>query len=129
MVFPAGPGILVPRLHCLTSFAPYVEALCLGNSYVDGAVDHDSIKVGRSDGFFRAIRLRISSGAINFDRVVVRYGNGTREEIPIRSRIPDGGRTRAIDLPGVRRMIQSVDLWYGKDHWSKRPRVSLYGMR
>ena len=56
-------------------------------------------------------------------------GNGTQEEIPIRARIPNGGQTRAIDLPGERRMIESVDLWYSKDHWSRRPKVSLYGIR
>lgn len=101
----------------------------LGNSHVDGATDHDSIKVGRSDGGFRAIQLRISGGAIYFERVVVRYGNGTQEEIPVRARIPDGGQTRVIDLPGERRLIESVDLWYGKDKWSKRPKVSLFGLR
>jgi hypothetical protein len=101
----------------------------LGDSHVDGSVDHDSIRVGRSDGTFRAIQLRISGGAINFERVIVRYGNGTQEEIPVRARIPDGGHTRIIDLPGDRRIIQSVDLWYGKGRWSKRPKVSLYGIR
>ncbi|MGC2183916.1 MAG: hypothetical protein WA637_11585 [Terriglobales bacterium] len=114
---------------CTSVYAQRGRWTYLGASHVDGAVDHDSIRVGRSVGPFRAIQLRISGGAINFDRVIVRYGNGTREEIPIRYRIPDGGRTRAIDLPGARRMIQSVDLWYGKDRWSRRPRVSLYGMR
>jgi hypothetical protein len=101
----------------------------LGDSHVDGAADHDSIKVGRSDGAFRAIQLRISGGAINFERVIVRFGNGTQEDIPIRSRIPDGGQTRVIDLPGERRMIQSVDIWYGKDNWKRRPKVTLYGLR
>ena len=96
---------------------------------MDGAVDHDSIKVGRSEGGFRAIQLRISGGAINFERVVVRYGNGTQEEIPIRARIPDGGKTRVIDLPGERRIIESVDPWYSKDNWRRRPKVSLYGIR
>jgi hypothetical protein len=101
----------------------------LGESHVDGTQDHDSIRVGRSAGTYRAIQLRISGGAINFERVIVRYGNGTQEEIGIRSRIPDGGQTRVIDLPGERRIIQSLDLWYGKDKWSKRPKVSLYGLR
>lgn len=96
---------------------------------MDGARDHDSIKVGRSEGGFRAIQLRISGGAINFERVIVRYGNGTQEQIPVRARIPDGGQTRVIDLPGERRLIQSVDLWYGKDSWRRRPKVSFYGLR
>ncbi len=81
--------------------------------------DHDSIEVGRSDGTFRAIQLRVSGGAVNFDGSIVRYGNGTQEEIAVRNRIPDGGHTRIIDLPGDRRIIQSVDLWYGKDRCGK----------
>ena len=101
----------------------------LGNAHVDGSQDHDSIKVGRSEGRYRAIQLRISGGAINFERVIARFGNGSQEEIAIRSRIPDGGQTRVIDLPGERRIIQSLDLWYGRDHWGKRPKVSLYGLR
>jgi hypothetical protein len=112
-----------------TASAQRGRLVYLGNAHVDGAVDHDSIKVGHSEGTFRAIQLRISGGAVNFDRVVVRYGNGTSEEIAIRNRIPDGGQTRIIDLPGERRIIQSVDLWYSKDRWTKRPKVSLYGLR
>jgi len=114
---------------CTSLYAQRGRWTYLGNSHVDGATDHDSIKVGRSDGAFRAIQLRISGGAINFERVIVRYGNGTQQEIPVRARIPDGGQTRVIDLPGERRLIQSVDLWYGKDSWKRRPKVSLYGLR
>ncbi len=46
----------------------------------------------------------------------------------MRDLIPAGGRTRIIDLPGERRIIRSVDLWYGKANWTKRPKVSLYGV-
>jgi len=101
----------------------------LGRAHVDGGVDHDVIHVGRSDGRFRAIQLRVSGGAIEFQRVVVHFGNGSAEELVIRERIPSGGATRAIDLPGERRVIQSVELWYGKERWERRPRVDLYGIR
>lgn len=101
----------------------------LGNSHVDGMRDHDEIHVGRQDGQFRAIQLRISGGAIDFQRVVVHFGNGSQEEILFRERIPAGGITRAIDLPGERRIIHSVELWYSKENWHRRPKVSLYGMR
>ena len=101
----------------------------LGNAHVDGRVDHDVIRVGPSDGRFRAIQLRVSGGAIEFARLVVHFGNGTAEELAIRERIPNGGATRAIDLPGERRLIESVELWYGKERWERRPKVSLYGIR
>ena len=101
----------------------------LGNAHVDGQQDHDNIQVGMRDGRFRAIQLRVSGGAINFERVVVHFGNGSQEELVIRQRIPAGGRTRPIDLPGERRVIQSVELWYSKDSWHRRPRVDLFGIR
>ena len=101
----------------------------LGDAHVDGAVDRDTIRVGRSEGTYRAIQLRVSGGAIRFDRVIVRYGNGTQEELAIRDLIPAGGRTRIIDLPGDRRIIRNVDFWYAKASWRRRPKVSLYGVR
>jgi hypothetical protein len=100
----------------------------LGNAHVDGGQDHDNIRVGRSDGKFRAIQLRVSGGAINFERVVVHFGNGSQEDVPVRQQIPSGGRTRPIDLPGDRRVIESVELWYGKASWHRRPKVDLYGL-
>jgi hypothetical protein len=121
-------GFVLFLALCTTLYARGVWTY-LGEAHVDGMADHDSIRVGRSAGVYRAIQLRISGGGINFDRVIVRYGNGTQEEISIRSRIPDGGQTRVIDLPGERRIIESLDLWYGKDKWAKRPKVSLYGLR
>src|SRR5215471_10427870 len=101
----------------------------LGDAHVDGGQDHDNIKVGRHDGRFRAIQLRVSGGEIFFERVLVHYGNGQTEELAIRDRIPAGAATRPIDLPGDRRVIESVELWYGKARWEHRPKVSLFGLR
>ncbi len=101
----------------------------LGNAHVDGANDHDKIRVGIQDGKFRAVQLRVSGGAIDFQRVVVHFGNGTQEELVFRERIPSGGRTRPMDLPGERRVIESVELWYSKESWHRRPKVELFGIR
>jgi hypothetical protein len=101
----------------------------LGDAHVDGGQDHDSIHVGSHEGRFRAIQLRVSGGAVYFERVIVHFNNGSHEELIIRDHIPSGGATRAIDLPGERRVIESVELWYGKDRWEHRPKVSLFGIR
>ncbi len=101
----------------------------LGTAHVDGNRDHDNITVGARDGRFRAIQLRVRGGAVEFERVVVHYGNGEPEEVVVRERIPDGGTTRAIDLRGDRRVIRSVELWYGRAGWRRRPEVRLYGRR
>ena len=78
------------------------------------ANDHDNIHVGKHDGRFRAIQLRVEGGEVFFEKVIVHFHDGSHEELVIRDRIPSGGQTRAIDLPGDRRVIESVELWYGK---------------
>src|SRR2546428_10786939 len=101
----------------------------LGETTVDGQRDFDKIVLGRAEGRFQSIQLRVSVAPVEFYRVVVHYGNGTSEEVEVRDRIPAGGQTRAIDLRGDERVINSVDFFYGKANWrpSARPRVSLYG--
>jgi len=127
-VFPV--GVLFMLMLSNSANAQYGERWdYLGDAHVDGGQDHDDIHVGRHDGRFRAIQLRVSGGEIFFERVIVHYGNGQNEELVIRDRIPSGGRTRAIDLPGDRRVIESVELWYGKTRWEHRPKVTLFGLR
>ena len=101
----------------------------LGNAHVDGRNDHDSIHVGRSDGKFRAVQLRVSGGAIDFQKVLVHFGDGSVQELEFREHIENGGRTRAMDLTGDRRRIESVELWYSKESWHRRPKVELWGVR
>src|SRR3954451_9713293 len=84
----------------------------LGEAHVDGAVDHDRIMVTGARGEYRAIQLRVENAAVKFDRVVVHFGNVSAETLAIRHRINAGGETRAIDLPGARRVIESVEFWY-----------------
>jgi Protein of unknown function (DUF2541) len=100
----------------------------LGQTTVDGQRDRDRISIGRSEGRFQSIQLRVTGAPVEFQRVVVNYANGTSEELEVRQRIPAGGETRAIDLRGNERVINSVDFIYSKGTWrpSARPKVSLY---
>lgn len=98
----------------------------LGQSHVDGRNDHDRIVVNNGE-WFRSLQLEVRGGAIEFQRVVVHFDNGADHALDIRYRIPDGGRTREIDLPGDRRRIRSVEFWYSKEGWRSRPYVNLYG--
>jgi hypothetical protein len=101
----------------------------LGQSSVDGVRDHDSIRVN-ARGAFRAIQLRVQGGEIGFQRVVVHFGNGANTEVEVRDRIRAGGQTRAIDLPGDNRRVESVEVWYEKANWGRRrPNLKVYGRR
>ena len=101
----------------------------LVQSNVDGRADHDRIRVN-ARGAFRAIQMRVQGGAIEFQRVVVHFENGADAEVPIREQIRPGGQTRAIDLPGDNRRIESVEIWYERGNWGRRrPNLRLYGRR
>lgn len=103
------------------------RSILLGSAHVDGGVDHDTIKV-HTNQTFASIQLRVSGSAIQFDHVVVQYGNGQSETLALRNQIPAGGQSRAIDLPGARRQINRIDFWYQKAHWGAKPEVQVYGM-
>jgi len=100
----------------------------LGDTHIDGAQDHDKIQVG-GHGSFRAVQLRVNGDPLFCQRVVVNFGNGTTEEMAIGDRISSEGKAHIIDLTGEPRVLESVELWYFKESWQQRPRVSLYGTR
>ena len=100
----------------------------LGDKHVDGKSDHDKISIGRKEGSFRQLQIRVEKAPVNFQRVVVHFGNGADEELQFRELIATGEQTRAIDLRGRNRIIKSVEFWYEKVNWGKdRPTVRLYG--
>lgn len=101
----------------------------LGNTYINGAQDHDRIQVGGRYGEFRAVQLRVSGDAIFFQRVVLHYGNGASEQLAIGDRISPEGKNPVIDLMSEPRTVESVELWYFREPWAHHPRVSLYGTR
>jgi hypothetical protein len=101
----------------------------LGERHIDGHMDNDKVVVGKDNGTFRAIQFRVEGGDVRFEKIQVKYLNGTVEDIDVRSDIPAGGRTRVIDLPGDRRVIETVSMWYSKGEWHTRPSVKVYGIR
>jgi hypothetical protein len=99
----------------------------LGQSHVDGQHDHDNIEVGKAAGRYRFLQIRVHNAPIEFDHIVVHYGNGEPEVLHVRDVIRAGGHSRAIALQGDR-FVQSFELWYGKARPdSVRPEVSLFG--
>lgn len=119
-------------LAILISTAPLARAenwTYLGQAHVDGQHDHDNIEVGRAAGRYRFLQVRVNNAPIEFDRIVVHYGNGEAETLQVRDVIGKGSRSRAIPLAGDR-IVQSLELWYGKAHpFSRRPEVSLFGQK
>ena len=103
----------------------------LGEANVDGGSDHDRIRVGESKGQFRRIQILVERSAVRFDRILVHYGNGTSYPAHVSAQIPAGGKTREIDLPGEKRWIDSVEVWYQRGNWAndRKPKIRLMGVR
>jgi hypothetical protein len=112
--------------------APTAQAanwIYLGQSHVDGQHDHDNIEVGKAAGRYRFLQIRVNNAPIEFDHIVVHYGNGEPEVLHVREFIRAGARSRAIALQGDR-FVRSFEVWYGKARPnSARPEVSLFGQR
>lgn len=100
----------------------------LGCQKVGFLVDHDSIKVGRREGRFKAIRLKVSGNAVYINDLKVIYANGKPDDLRVRSEIRDGGETRPLDLQGRERAIQRIDLVYrAKPNFKGTARVCVEG--
>ena len=82
--------------------------------------------VTRRDAHVRMIQLRVTGEAIFFDHLVVRFEDGTSQELMISERILPG--VRDFELLGVR-SLKSVELWYYKQPEGHNPKVTLYGVR
>ena len=102
----------------------------LGMAHVDGPTDHDDIKVGPYAGRYHSIVLRVKYAPIQFDHVVIHYGNGTAQTLPVRAVIHAGGQSAPVMLPGGDRVIESLELWYARANPNNpnKPEVRLFGM-
>src|SRR5262249_62252357 len=93
----------VAMLLCVAApMANAEEWVSLGNARVDSQHDPDNISVGDAAGRYRFLQIRVVNAPIQFDRIVVHYGNGDSETLHVRDVIPAGGKSRAIKLQGDR---------------------------
>jgi hypothetical protein len=124
--------VLIPlfALALLLYVAPSAHAadwVYLGQAHVDGQSDHDNIEVGKAAGRYRFLQIRVKNAPIEFERIVVHYGNGEPEVIQVRDVIRRGQHSRAIALQGDR-FVKSFELWYAKARpASVRPELTLWG--
>lgn len=74
--------------------------------------DRDVVRVGRREGRFKAIRLHVRGADVEMLDLKVVYANGQPDDLPVRSVIRQGERTRPLDLRGFERSIDRVELLY-----------------
>lgn len=100
------------RDFALPPLPPPVSWVELGCGKVGIKPDRDSIRVGRREGRFSAIKLAVRGSKIELIDLTVVYERGPPDELQVRKKIGDGDETPPFDLRGERRAIDRVDLTY-----------------
>lgn len=84
----------------------------LGCQKVGFGADRDVIRVGRQEGRFSAIRLRVDRSDIVLISLRVVYERGSPDEYQVNTRIRAGSETQPLDLRGERRSIREIEFVY-----------------
>jgi hypothetical protein len=110
----------------LAGAAPNWELL--GRQEVDFRNDHDRIEVGRQEGRFKELQVRVEGAPVEMRRMTVTFANNETFSPNLRHRFEKNSKTRNIDLPGDRRTIKSIDFDYASlDRRQDRATVAVYG--
>jgi hypothetical protein len=88
----------------------WVQLGCQDVSFIGR--DRDTIKVGRRDGRFKAIRLAARGNDVEMLDLKVIYANGAPDDIHVRHLLRQGEHTQALDLKGRERAIDRIDMTY-----------------
>jgi hypothetical protein len=100
----------------------------LGRTQVDYKRDRDVIDVGRQEGRFRQLQIRVEGAPVEIRNMVVTFGNDETFSPDLRHRFDENSRSRTIDLPGDRRTIKRIAFNYSSpDRREGRGTVEVYG--
>jgi hypothetical protein len=99
----------------------------LAKEQVDGRKDRDVVRVGKYAGRLDRLTMVVHDSDLELDDFVVVFGNGERFSPKLRHAFREGQRTRAIDLPGDDRRIQSIELAYKNLPGGGKARVEIWG--
>ncbi|MFN0219476.1 MAG: hypothetical protein ACKVP4_11760 [Hyphomicrobium sp.] len=84
----------------------------LGCQRVGFLDDNDVIRVGRREGRFRALKLRVADEKLRLVSMKVVFENGGSQAFNVGTVIPAGAETYPVDLDGRNRAIDRIELKY-----------------
>lgn len=123
-------AILLAAVALLAPPAAAKDWTLLGERHVNDRLDHDTIVVTGERGTFTALKIRVRRAAVAFHDVKVHFRNGGVQDVEMRDRIPAGGESRVLDLPGGERVIEKIEFWYDAKTLGRRgARVEVWGRR
>jgi hypothetical protein len=122
--------VIIPVLLVMFTLAGAVSAQNwkkLGQKDVDFHIDHDRI-IARDKGKIREIHLSVSKAPVKFQKIVINYKNGEKQEVEYLENVAMGHESRSVTIEGTGRVISSIDLWYETNSLGgKKAKVTAYG--
>lgn len=83
----------------------------IAETSADLKMDKDEVAVLGKD-HFKSLKLKVTDAPVEFTDLTVYYENDTKQDIPVRTLIKEGGETRMMDLEGRDRAIKKIVLMY-----------------
>lgn len=100
----------------------------LGTRKVNYRLDKDVIMVTSSEGTFRQVKVKVTGGSINMHKMLIEYGNGSKQNVALKQTFNRGHNSRIIDLNGSKRVIKKITFWYDTKNYSgKRANLLVFG--
>lgn len=102
----------------------------IGETTVDFKTDKDVIYILGND-HFKSIILKATDAPVHVDNVMVIYGEGDPENIPVRFDFKAGTESAAMDLKGADRKIKEIDMIYKTvPNWKgDKAHVEIWGLK
>jgi hypothetical protein len=100
----------------------------LGEQWVDGRRDKDTLKVSKYADKFDQLTLVVTESDLELKNLVVKFGDGAKDKWSpnVKHVFKEGQRSRVIDLPGQDRIIRRIDLTYANIPGGGRAKVAIY---
>jgi hypothetical protein len=100
----------------------------LGRQEADFRKDHDRIDVGRHEGRFKQLQIRVDEAPVEIRNMVITFNDGKTFKPSLRHRFDERSKSHVIDLPGNRRVIKSIDFDYRSTNRREgKAIVAVYG--
>ena len=109
--------------------ATSVNWTVLGSKHVSKMIERDVIQVGNHKGTFTKLKVKITGGKVFMKSMVVTYGNGTKDMIPLKHVFSRGAESRVIDLRGNKRVIKKIAFVYDRKNNHRKAKVWVAGRR
>ncbi|HRK17927.1 MAG TPA: hypothetical protein PK970_03140 [Hyphomicrobiaceae bacterium] len=100
----------------------------IGRTQFSAGDDEVTVRVGRREGRFSAIRVRSEGRPVVLRNMVVRFGNGESQIVRLNERMEPGELTRPIDVDGNARFIERITFRTEPRRGGGRTDLIVYGL-